>query len=162
MLVLCDFPYNRHCVSNLYVVRFNVQIIAGVLTSGWIAMSCILNRDEWCLCINVFSSGLIRTVLWGFRQRSLKLYLRSGCRCRMRSYYDSTFQLDFNCTDYNWLAEDPYIKRNTHKTYACTCHKNCHYDFSFRLKYLSYYLWLFNWRAIPKAGHSENMRLHMP
>ena len=35
MLVLCDFPYNRHCVSNLYVVRFNVQIIAGVLTSGW-------------------------------------------------------------------------------------------------------------------------------
>ena len=35
MLVLCDFPYNRHCVSNLYVVWFNVQIIAGVLTSGW-------------------------------------------------------------------------------------------------------------------------------
>ena len=35
VLVLCDLPYNRHCVSNLYVVRFNVQIIAGVLTSGW-------------------------------------------------------------------------------------------------------------------------------
>ena len=32
---IVDLPYNCHCVSNLYVVRFNVQIIAGVLTSGW-------------------------------------------------------------------------------------------------------------------------------